>query len=106
MSNEQAGKGGAERVPFDWRKPGAGMSKPAFANVCVGTMLRHTETGLHYRIRERIAGTLVLVRVSPVAHAPLVEIAKISQRGDWELAVCSKCFRLTCGCLQEVDSNG
>ncbi len=62
------------------------MSKSQFANVCVGTLLDHTVTGLRYRIRDRIARALVLERVSPVAFASLVEIVRISQRAEWNIA--------------------
>lgn len=62
------------------------MTKIDFTNVCNGTVLRNTESGLHYRLRERICRTLVLVRISPVASAQLVEVVKPSQRKDWEIA--------------------
>lgn len=62
------------------------MTKVTFHNVCNGTMLRNSETLLHYRLRERIHHTLVLERVTPQASAPVVEIVRPSQRKEWEIA--------------------
>jgi len=61
------------------------MTKPQFSNICVGTQVYNVTTHIHYRVRERIMRTLVLERISPVASAPLVEIAKLSQCGDWDI---------------------
>ncbi len=65
---------------------GAVMSKPEFANVCVGTLLDNTDTGFRYRIHERICRTLVLVRVTPFAGLPLVITVRIGQRAEWNIA--------------------
>lgn len=59
------------------------MTKAQFSNVSVGIQVRNLATGIHYRIRERIARTLVLVRIDAIASAPLVEIARLSQCHEW-----------------------
>lgn len=61
------------------------MTKVQFSNVCVGTLLDNTDTGLRYRLTERIARRLVLVRVSAVASAPLVVIPRESQAKEWQI---------------------
>lgn len=59
------------------------MTKPEFANICNGTMLKNYETGLVYQLRERICRKLVLIRVTPQASAPLCEIVLPSQGKQW-----------------------
>ena len=62
------------------------MTKPQFANVCNGTLLDNADTGCRYRLRERICRTLVLVRLTPMAGLPLVEIVRPSQYKEWNIA--------------------
>lgn len=63
------------------------MTKIQHTNICIGTMLRNTENGFHYRLRERIGRTLLLIRVTPVMEnqTSLVETVKPSQSRYWDL---------------------
>lgn len=61
------------------------MSKPEFANICVGTVLRFSVNTCLYRLRYRICRTLIMERITPQASASLVEAVKISQRAEWEV---------------------
>jgi hypothetical protein len=62
------------------------LTKPDFANVCVGTALDNVSTGFRYRIRERVCRTLILERVTPMAGLPLVLVVRIGERSGWMIA--------------------
>lgn len=61
------------------------MSKVEFANVPNGVVVQSVESHVRYRLHERIGRKLLLVRISPVASMPLVEIVSDAGRGDYNV---------------------